>query len=82
MSVLMKWQLPAMLMTQNYTSTRSTQSLVCMSANTVPGADLLCMCLCSLDIVDFRLLFFLSKISCTVQHHPTLICTTVLGYAT
>jgi len=42
----------------------------------------LCMCLCSLDIVDFRLLFFLSKISCTVQHHPTLICTTVLGSAT
>lgn len=63
MSVLIEWQLPAKLMTQDHISPHSRQSLVRMSANNVPRADLQCMYLYSLDVVAFRLLFFLSKMS-------------------
>ena len=42
-----------------------------MSTDSALTADLLCMLLCSLDIVEF-----LSKVSCAVKQHPTL-CTLV-----
>ena len=62
--------------TELYINTFRTKP-VRMSTNTVPRADLLCMHLYSLDAVDFRLLSFLSKVSCAVQHHPTLVGTLV-----